>query len=212
MGLPDAAEVHADGHRGTRQLLRGHVAGDPAETLRLNGLLAGLGRRAFGMLLFIAALPAFIPIPVGGAVAGPLVVLIGLQLLAGRRRPWLPLFLGERGPRREALARFERRIDPWLARIERVLHERLAWVFDARVAAMFTGLLLVLLGLLLSLPIPFTNFLFGFILLAFALALIERDGALMLLCWAGGAIAVAAIGVLSGNLASAAARWLDFLF
>ena len=38
-----------------------------------------------------------------------------------------------------------------------------------RSPAPFTGLLLVLLGLLLALPIPFTNYLFGVLLLLFAL-------------------------------------------
>jgi hypothetical protein len=73
--------------RGLRALLDGLAAGDPDEVLRLRDLLAGLGRRAFGMLLLISALPAFIPIPGGGAISGPLTVLVGAQLLAGRRQP-----------------------------------------------------------------------------------------------------------------------------
>jgi hypothetical protein len=85
-------------------------------------------------------------------------------------------------------------------------------VLDHRIAGIFTGLLLILLGLLLSLPIPLTNYLFGGLLLLFALALLERDGALMLVGWIAGAIAVAIFGVLSGNLATVAAHWLDRLF
>lgn len=197
---------------GTRALLDGFAVGDPDEILRLRDLLAGLGRRAFGMLLFIATLPAFIPIPIGGAVSGPLVVLIGAQLLVGLRRPWLPRFLAERGPHRHALARFERRVSPWLARLEKVVRPRLPQLLDHRAATMLTGLLLVLLGLLLSLPIPLTNFLFGGLLLLYALALLERDGALMLVAWTTGVIAIAVFGVLSGNLAGMAARWIDALF
>ena len=111
--------------RSLRGLLDGFTVGDPAELLPLQGLLAGLGRRAFGMLLFIATLPAFIPIPVGGAISGPLVMLIGVQLLAGRHKPWLPRFIAERGPHRSALLRFYRLIAPWLARLERVVRPRL---------------------------------------------------------------------------------------
>src|SRR5690606_10055364 len=40
------------------------------------------------LLLVVAVLPAFIPIPIGGALSGPLVVLIALQLLVGLRHPW----------------------------------------------------------------------------------------------------------------------------
>lgn len=197
---------------GTRALLDGFAAGNPDDLLTLRELLAGLGRRSFGMLLFIATLPAFIPIPIGGAISGPLVVLIGAQLLVGMRRPWLPRFLARRGPHRHALARFDRRISPWLARLEHLIKPRMTALLDHRAAAMFTGLLLVVLGLLLSLPIPFTNYLFGGLLLMFALALLERDGALLLVAWIAAVAGIAVFGVLSGNLAAVAARWIDLLF
>jgi hypothetical protein len=196
---------------GTRAILDRFAAGDPAETLRLDELLSGLGKRAFGMLLFIAALPAFIPVPGGGVIAGPLIVLIGLQLLVGMRRPWLPGFLARRGPKRESMARFDRRLSPWLARLEHLIRPRLAWVLDHRAAATFTGLLLVLLGAVTSLPLPFTNFLFGAMALMFALALLERDGALMLLAWLATGVAVAVSGALSGTLATQALHWLENL-
>ena len=197
--------------RGLRSLLDGYTAGDPAEVLPLRTLLVGLGRRAYGMLLFLATLPAFIPIPIGGAISGPLVVLIGLQLLWGRRRPWLPRFIATRGPQRHSLARFERLVSPWLARLERLVRPRLRVLLHYRVSRVFTGLLLVLLGLLLALPIPLTNYLFGVILLLFALAMLERDGALMLVAWIAGGIAVASFGFASGKLAAMAAPAFDLL-
>lgn len=197
---------------GTRALLAFLAAGDPAETIRFSDVFAGLGERAFGMLLFVATLPAFIPIPgVGGAISGPLAILIGLQLLVGRRTPWLPRFIGRRGPRRHAMSRFEQRLAPWLGRLEHLVKPRLPVLLDHRVAGMFSGLLLLLLGLLLALPIPFTNYIFGGLLLAFALALLERDGALMCVAWGLGTVAVAVFGVLSGTLATEAAAWFDRL-
>src|SRR3546814_654013 len=78
------------------------------------------------------------------------------------------------------MARFERMLSPWLGRLERLVKPRLPLLLDHRVAGMLSGLLLVLLGLLLALPIPFTNYIFGSLLLLFALALLERDGALMI--------------------------------
>jgi hypothetical protein len=72
--------------------------------------------------------------------------------------------------------------------------------------------LLVLLGLLLGLPIPLTNGLFAVLLLAFALALLERDGMLMLAAWIAGAAAIAVFGVLSGSLAAMAADWIGRVF
>lgn len=195
---------------GTRALLDLMASGGPGDRLRLGDLLAGLGNRSFGMMLFIATLPAFIPIPgLAGAISGPLVMLVGLQLLVGLRRPWLPRALAERGPQRSSLVRFRDRLAPWLDRLERLVRPRGEGVLDVRLASCFTGLLLVLLGLLLSLPIPFTNFVFGAMLLLFALALLERDGWLMLVAWATGLIGIAVFGVLSGSLAGAAKRWID---
>ena len=197
---------------GTRALLAAYTVGDPDEALRLEDLLAGLGKRVFGMLLVIAAIPAFIPVPgLAGAISGPLTVIVGVQLLLGMRRPWLPRFISRRGPYRHTLIGFERRISPLLARVERRIRPRLSAVLDYRPAAMFTGLLVVLLGILLALPIPFTNYLFGALMMAFALALLERDGALMLACWAAGLLAIGVFGVASGALAAAAAHWIGVL-
>lgn len=197
---------------GVRVLLSDFASGDPDDVLRLGDLLTGLGRRSFGMLLLIATLPAFIPIPIGGAISGPLVVLIGTQLLVGRRRPWLPEFLASRGPHRHALARFERKVSPWLARLEKLVRPRMQKVLRHRIAAMFTGLLLLLLGVLLLLPIPLTNYLFGGLMLLFAFALLERDGALMLVAWGLGLVAIVVFGVMSGSLATLAVEWLDKFF
>ena len=187
--------------QGTRAILDAFAAGDPDELLTLHTLLGGLERRAFGMLAFICVLPAFIPIPIGGAISGPLLIMIGLQLCIGLREPWLPEFLAKRGVHRHALAKFDKRLSPVLRRLEKLVRPRLTWMLDSRVAGFVTGLLLVLLGFLLSLPIPLTNYLFGGALLMFALALLERDGALMLGAWIVGLVATA----LSWNLAVAAA-------
>ena len=209
---PRARRAASD-EAGTRALLDAFAVGAPNEILRLGDVFAGLGKRSFGMLLFVSTLPAFIPIPgVGGAISGPLVILIGAQLLIGLRQPWLPGFIARRGPHRHAITRFRNLLSPWLARLERVVHPRADALLDHRLASTLSGLMLILLGLLLSLPIPLTNYLFGGLLLLFALALLERDGWLMAVAWILGAIAIGVFGVLSENLAMMAARWIDVLF
>lgn len=214
MATPDPAAGHRRPPReaGTRAILDALLDGDEHQTLTFSDLLAGLGRRAFGMLLLVAVLPAFIPIPIGGALSGPLVVLIAAQLLVGQRRPWLPGFVARRGPKRQSLARFERIVDPWLGRLERVVRPRLTAILDHRAATAFTGLLLLLLGVLLSLPIPFTNYLLGGLVLLFALALLERDGALMLVAWGVGIVTLTTTGALSGGLIAAVQPWIDRIF
>jgi Uncharacterized ABC-type transport system, permease components len=199
-------------HTSTVTLLDGFATGDPDDVLRLGDLLKDFGPAAFGMLLFLGVLPAFIPVPgVGGAIGGPMVILVGAQLLLGMRKLWLPQFLARRGPHRSAMMRFRQRMAPWLRRLEKLVRPRMAAFLDNRIALSFTGLLLILLGLLLALPIPFTNYVFGVLLLLFALALLERDGALLLVAWVAGGIAIVVFGFLSGNLVESLtqlfARW-----
>lgn len=196
---------------GTRALLDLLALGDPEDQLKLGEVLTGLGRRAFGMLLFLAVPPAFIP-GVAGVISSPIVILVGLQLMAGMRKPWLPKFLATRGPHRHVLIRFDKWFSPWLARLEKIIRPRLTFMLDHRLISMLTGLMLVLLGVLLALPIPLTNGMFGAVLLLYALALLERDGLLMLAAWALGIAEIGFFGALSGNLVAMATRWLDRLF
>lgn len=202
---PSSGDTGSQRYRneGIRTLLAMFEHGDPTEHLPLGQILKGLQQSAFGVFLFIAILPSFIPIPgVGGTISGPLVLLIGMQLLAGLSRPWVPGFIGRRGPRRATMHKFLSRISRPLRRMDRMLKPRMGLLISPLPARMFTGVLLILVGLLLSLPIPFTNYLFGFQLLLFALALIERDGALMLLNWIAAVAAVVFFGLGSGQLVS----------
>ena len=73
-----------------------------------------------------------------------------------------------------------------LSWLDRACRPRWPALIDHVGAHVVTGLLLVVLGLLLGLPIPLTNYPFGIILVVFAVALIERDGKAMALAWALG--------------------------
>lgn len=192
---------------GTRALLDGIATGDPTESLRLGDLFQGLGDRAFGMLLIAATAPAFIPIPgLAGALSGPLVMLVGVQILLRLRQPWLPGFVARRGPQRSTMGRLRDLLAPWLRRLEHVVRPRLTVMLDHWLLDIVTGLLVVALGLLLSLPIPFTNYILAGLLLLFALALLERDGALMLVAWGAGLAAIISFSALSGTALQALMR------
>jgi hypothetical protein len=209
----DGAAEHS--HRkpsapGMRSVLDSLAYGDPTDVLALRDVVSGLGRSTFGVLLFLASLPAFIPIPgLAGALSGPLVVLVGLQILILLPNPWLPGFIAKRGPLRSTVIRFDQKLSPWLRRMEKMIRPRLLNMVDHPLATIFTGLQLVLLGILLSLPIPLTNFLFAGLLMVYALALLERDGILMLIAWAMGSAAIGVFGVLSGNLVAWMWAWLE---
>jgi hypothetical protein len=161
----------------------------PADALvSFDEILQRFSRRAFGVLVLIATLPAFLPLPAGaGAISGPLVALLGAQMLFGMRHPWLPARLRRRGIPRSRFRRFAERMNPWLLRVERLVKPRLAGFTEHLASQLLSGLLLLLLGILLSLPIPLTNYPIGLLILAYAVALIERDGVLLLVAWILGA-------------------------
>ena len=200
----------------TRALLHAIAEGDPASELTLGGLLDQFKTRAYGVFLLMSVLPAFVPLPVGaGAISGPLVSLIGLQLLAQMEHPWVPRFLSRRPLSRPGMVKFRDRTARVLRWVEKVSRPRTEAIIDHPAARTFTGLMLVLLGLLLALPLPGTNYPFGLILLAYAIALIERDGRLMLVAWAMGLGQLAVVGVLSGQIAGLLAdffSWVGKLF
>lgn len=204
----DAGSAAGEQGVGTRAFLESFTVGDAEEILPLGTMFGGLGKRSFGMLVFIAILPSFLPIPGIGGASGLLVVLLGLQLMVGLAVPWLPGFVARRGPTRQTIGRFRDRISPWLARLERLSRPRAPAMLERRLANIVTGLLLVALGALLCLPIPFTNYLFGVLLLLFALALLERDGYLMAVAWLAGTAAVVFFSLASGQLASLLTQWM----
>ncbi len=179
--------------------------GDAATQVTFDELLQRFRRRAFGVVLLVATLPAFLPLPAGaGAISGPLVALFGLQMLFGMTAPWMPRRWRSRGLRRERFVAFEARIRPWLLRIEKLSRPRLEPLFISFAGNAVTGALLVALGILLSLPIPLTNYPFGLLIVLYAFALIERDGFLLLLAWASGVLLIA----LFGGVAAEAFAWV----
>jgi len=193
----------------TRALLHALAEGDDRQPLTLGSLLDQFRERAYGVFMLVSVLPAFVPLPIGaGAISGPLISLIGLQLLVQMAHPWVPGFLARRPLSRAGMVKFRDRTAGLLRRLEKVSRPRTEGVIDHPAAKMFTGLLLVVLGFLLALPIPATNYPFGLIILAYAIALIERDGRLMLAAWALGIAQIVVVGAFSGQ----AALWLRQLF
>ena len=199
----------------TRALVDRLAHGDPDGSVTFAELLDQFSERAWGLFLLLALLPNFIPIPGAGAISGPIVVLIGVQLLFHVEHPWLPKFLARREIPRERLVNFRNRIDKWLGRIERLIRPRWQGVLENKYGHAFSGFMLIVLGVILALPIPGTNYVFGALLLGYSLALIERDGKLMLLCWGLGLVEMTAVPYISALFIAWGARlttWMGTLF
>ena len=161
------------------ELLRELGAHDgEAPSPRTGGITVGelvdkAAEAGFGFLvgvLTLIAIPFFgLSTPFGLAIA-----LVGVQLMIGLSRPWLPV-----GARRRpiSMAMLDRvlgllaRRTHWLSRSTRRRYERLV---VPRLVGL--GVVLLGLGLALPLPIPGSNLIFLIPLFVYAVGLLERDG------------------------------------
>lgn len=198
-------------HRSTTMLLRDVIDRQQGDHISLNTLLVPLRTRAFGVMLLVLAIPNFIPVPIGiGGIMGVLVVLLGLQMLCGLEQPMVPGRWRRKSMHRERVEQFINRSTRITRRLERWCKPRLE-TLSLRPWALVSGLSLVILGVLLALPIPFTNYLFGAILLAFAFALIERDGVMLMVLWITSAVLLVLSLLFSNVLIDAVQQVMHYL-
>ena len=193
----------------TRILLKQLADGSPDDELTFDLVLDSFRHRSYGLFLLIVLIPVFIPIPAGqGGLSGSLISLIGLQLLWQMEHPWVPRFIGQKTFKRSHFINFQRHFDRWLGYVEKLCKPRWEYVFDHAWARFFSGLLLLILGVVLALPIPLTNYPFGVIILAFSLGFIERDGILLALGWIFGVAEILILAEFSGVII----QWLEKFF
>mgnify|MGYP005837409285 CR=1 FL=1 len=148
----------------------------------VGAILSGLGSGGFALAILLFALPNGIPgppLPGMSTILGLPIALLAAQLAFGERRPWLPGALARRGVPGSALALVLAKAAPLFRSLGRIIRPRLAWL-TGRAARRVAGTLAVLLALVLALPIPFGNLPPAWALILLALAMLQRDGLVML--------------------------------
>lgn len=136
---------------------------------------------------FSVALLALLSMPIGGLSVpfGLAVAFMGIQMMAGASRPWLPRRIRAHAVSVTALEWVGRRLTRWTAGLERLIRPRFPrlaegpfWIVCG-VAVTLQGI-----GLALPLPIPFSNALFAIPLVLYGIGLLESDGLLIMLAHA----------------------------
>ena len=165
------------------------------ERIRLDEMVKLIdGGEGLGPILFVLTLPMLLPLPPGVSMVMALPILIvAPQILIGRRKLWLPDWLGRRTVKRAKLVKLLQRIFPTLERLESVVRPRLT-ILTGRGGEMLAGVACTILGVILVLPIPFANLLPSWSIVSFALGLTRRDGLLVI---AGYALLMATLGLLA---------------
>lgn len=175
------------------ELLRDLAAGEGPERISVGDVLGRLSGRSFGALILIFALPGLVPGPPGiGGIFGLLILFLGLQMAAGYDRPWLPRTITRRSITRADLQRMLARALPVLSKLERLCRPRLCGV-TAGTAKRMIGLMVMVLGAALVVPVPLTNFLPAAAMVVLAVGFVERDGVVVLIGLVAGAVACAVV-------------------
>jgi hypothetical protein len=153
----------------------------PGEKVSVGELIDQLDSRAHGMLLLVLALPMCIPnVPGISTIFGVLMMAPALQLVLGHHRIWLPRRTREWRISAETLRRTLARATPMLRRVEYLIKPR--WSVLTRFpVTIYVGLQTLFMAFVLVLPIPLGNWPPGVTVALTALALLQRDGLLMLL-------------------------------
>ena len=148
------------------------------DRLTFSELATQLHARAWGGLLVIFAAINVIPLPPGASIffAVPLII-VTAQMAFGRASPWFPARINRRGVTKEELRRLIAKME-WLeVRVERMFKPRLA-TLTGPTATRLIGIVCFILALMTMLPI--VHVAPAAVIVLFGLALIYRDGALII--------------------------------
>ena len=199
----------ASGSGRASQLLRHFVASHTEPRISLGALRDALDDRGFGVLLFIFALPNLVPvnIPLLSAVLGVPLVLLAAQLSYGRHKPWFPDWLTSQSFPREGFVAVVNRALPFLERVEKLLRPRLT-VLLSWTCERLVGIAILILAVVLTLPIPFANWLPACGIAVFGLAIVEKDGVAVLV---GLALGIASVIVAATVVIGLVKAFLFFL-
>ncbi|HZQ01298.1 MAG TPA: exopolysaccharide biosynthesis protein [Reyranella sp.] len=169
---------------------------DRAEQPRVSvgWLMQQLGERSFGLTLFMMAVIAFIP--GASTVMGVLIAWPAVQMMLGHDVAALPRLIVRKQIGVERLARIIGIVAPRLEWIERLVRPR--WRTPFETTKRLTGAVMLLLGLSLISPVPFSHILPALVIMLLALAYLEEDGI---------ALVVALIAALASLAATGATLW-----
>ena len=187
----------------TSTALRDLLNGADPQRVSIGWLLDSLAERSFGLVMLLLGLIGLVPGLSG--VVGVLVVIPAVQMIRGRKAPVFPDFIARRHVSTVRLARLMNRLVPVLRWLERFIRPR--WTTPIQLTKRAVGAVLLLLGALLLVPIPFSNLIPAFVIMLLAFAYLEEDGILLCVALASALIALA----IAATLVWGTIKGIDFI-
>jgi len=166
---PIAGNQH---HAPISRLIAEVVERCPGERITLGEMAEAFGDRAFGLLILMLCLPGLLP---GMAsIFGTPMLILGVQMGLGFRKPKLPGFIARQSLKRTDVLRLSSGSSKMLARVERYVRPR-PGPFTNNTADKVVGWLTAYAALMLILPGPGTNGPPAFGTIVMSLGVVEND-------------------------------------
>lgn len=193
--VPPAVVSPAAGpHLPTSVVLEGLVRDAPAGRVTPAWLVGRLRARSFGVISLVLGVCALLPVV--STAAGLLLVVAASQMVRAYPAPAFPRRLAQRPFATDKLTAMLARVIPALRFLERFVRPR--WPTPVAATRRAVGVVVLLLGLCLLVPVPLSNVPVGLTVVLVAFAHLEEDGVLLALALA------LALGLFA---AAAAALW-----
>lgn len=158
------------------------------EFISIGEMMDSVGRRTFGPIVLLAGFILVTPlsgVPGVPTLMGLLILLTLGQILLGRKHLWLPDWLVTRKIPRQRLFQGIRWLRPSARRIDYLTRPRLTLLVKGPgLYAMALACMVISIVMPATELIPFSSSIAGVVLLFFGLAMISRDGVLVILAWA----------------------------
>ena len=174
--------------RNLRTLLQSLCSETDGETVTVGDLLNAVGRRSYGPVLLLLGFIAISPltiIPGANFLVAFITLVFTIQMVFGRKYPWIPKKALEFSFQRKHLIMGVAAADKYVAQVDRFLKPRLTFLTQTPFAQLVA--LACAAAALITFPlgfVPFGPFVPSLAILLFGLAITARDGFVILLAGA----------------------------
>lgn len=204
--------MHDDRHLKASDLLIARLEAHEDARITLRDIVQAFETRGFGFVILIFALPNCLPGPPGiGSIVGIPMAFVAIQLMIGQHRPWLPRWLLDHSLDRAGLLIMLTGSRKRIRWFEALFKPRLETLFD-KAPQWLIGLFLIVLAGCVLLPLPLTNFIPAVASAIIGLALIERDGAALVVGAIVGIVGIAITTTVVAGIWVAVLKSIEHLF
>lgn len=152
------------------------------QSLTVGEMINVIGKGGFGVLFLLLSMPSALPLPAAGYSTpfGVAIAILGLQMILGRRTPWIPSRFEKFKLKQEFSEKMLNFTIRFMEKFEHWIRPRFSFLCKGY-WAIFMGSLIVIMACLMILPIPLTNTVPAMMVFFMALGLTENDGCCCLL-------------------------------